>query len=145
MKDRWSSHNRTRGYSWSSNKTIGKTILTLNSGNLIKEFCFHVVPKEFKLRTDELIGRNLLSGLKINIDYGDRHLRIGLNKIPLTNPDVKVSPRTEQVVRIFVNESGEGLIEQQEILPGVYITNTVVKSVQNKVHVVLIKTLPIMK
>ena len=67
-------------------------------------------------------------------------LRIGLNKILLTNPDVKVSPRTEQVVQIFVNESGEGLIGQQGILPGVYITNTVVKEVQNKAHIVLINT-----
>lgn len=115
-------------------------MLTLKLGNLIKEFYFHVVPNEFTLRTDGLIGGNLLTDLKANIDYGDRILRIGLNKIPLTYPDIKIPPRAEQVVQVFVNENGEGIIEEQEIIPRVYIMNTVVSVRRNKAHVGLVNT-----
>lgn len=121
-------------------KTLGRTVLTLRLGNLTKEFYFHVVTNGFKLRTDGVIGRNLLNDLKANIDYGDRTLRIGLNKIPLTNPDIKIPPRSEQVVQVFVNNNGEGLIEEQELTPGVYITNTIVNVRINKAQVVLINT-----
>lgn len=115
-------------------------MLTLKLGNLIKEFYFHVVPNEFTLRTDGLIGGNLLTDLKANIDYGDRILRIGLNKIPLTYPDIKIPLRAEQVVQVFVNENGEGIIEEQEIIPRVYIMNTVVSVRRNKAHVGLVNT-----
>lgn len=118
--------------------TLGRTVLTLRLGNFTKEFYFHVVTNEFKLRTDGVIGRNLLTDLKANIDYSDRTLRIGLNKIPLTNPDIKIPPRSEQVIQVFVNNNGEGLIE--ELTPGVYITNTIVNVRRNKAQVVLINT-----
>ena len=49
----------------------------------------------------------------------------------------------EQVVRLFVNESDKGLIEQQEILREntKYITNTVMKVAHTKAHVALKNTM----
>lgn len=65
---------------------------------MINKFYFHVVPNELKLRTYDIFGRNLLVELKANVDYGDRIVRGGLNKIPLTNPDIKIRPRSEQSI-----------------------------------------------
>lgn len=73
-------------------------LLTLKLGNFIKEVHFNVVPDDFTLRTDGLIGRNLLTDLKEVIDYGHRNLKIWLNELPLTYLNIKAHPKTGQVV-----------------------------------------------
>lgn len=133
-------HIELQGIHKNSIKTLGQTILTLQLDNISKEYIFHVVPKEIRLRTDGVIGRNLLVYLKANIDYGDRLLRVGLSKIPLCNPLIKLSPRTEQFVQVLVNRNGDGLIEETEIEAGVYIPCTVVTANQNKASVVVVNT-----
>lgn len=121
-------------------KTLGKTTLTLNLGNKIKTYDFHVVPIQFNLRTDGVIGRDLLVNLKASIDYGERILQIGLNKIHLCNPVINIPPKSEKIVQVILNKNGNGLVEQQEIEPGVYIPNVIVESRQYKAQVVIINT-----
>lgn len=120
--------------------TIGQTVLTLKLGDLTKEFIFHVVPAGFKLRSDGVIGRNLLVELKANIDYGDRQLRIGLNKIPLLCPILTIAPRTEKIIQVVVNKNGEGIIGGYELEPGVYIPDLIVEAKQHKASVVVVNT-----
>lgn len=120
--------------------TIGQTTLTLRFQNLVKEFKFHVVPEEFRIRTDGVIGRNLLVHLKANIDYSERILRVGLNKVQLCTPMISLSPQTETVAQVIVNRNGAGLIEETIIQPGVYIPNTIVEGKQNKASVILVNT-----
>lgn len=45
-------------------ETIGRTFLTLHLGNLVKEHFFHVVPNNFKIRTDGIIGRDIMIRVK---------------------------------------------------------------------------------
>lgn len=120
--------------------TIGQTTLTLELGKSSYEFVFHVVPKDFTLRTDGVIGRNLLVKLKATIDYGDRILRIGVNKIPLSNNVIKVPPKTEKVAHILVDKTGLGLIEEFEVESGVFVPNTIVEARQGKAQIVVINT-----
>jgi len=121
-------------------ETIGRTVLTLELGNLTKEHYFHVVPNDFKIRADAVMGRDLLVDMKANIDYGQRCLIIGLNKIPLLTSTINVAPRTEQIIQIFVDRNGTGLVEEQEIEPGVFIPNSVVTADKNKATVMIVNT-----
>lgn len=114
--------------------------MTLTLGDMQKEFEIHAVPKECKLRTDGMLGRNMLIDMKATIDYGDRFLRIGLTKIPLCDTTIKVPPRAETLVQVLVNRNGDGLIEDTELEPGVYIPTTAVSAKQNKAHVVIVNT-----
>lgn len=82
----------------------------------MKGHFFHVVPNDFKIRTDGVIGRGLMVELKVNIDYGDRILRIGLNKIPLYTPERIILPKLEQVMEIFLDKNGIGDKLNQESL-----------------------------
>lgn len=92
------------------------------------------------LRNDGLIGRNLLVELKATIDYGERHLQVGRNKIQLVTPEMKILPNSEQKIEVYVDRNGEGLIEDQEIESGVFIINTLVKTERNRAMVMCINT-----
>lgn len=118
----------------------GKHIHIVAPANNGSMFPFHVVSNVLKLRTDGLIERNLLVDLKATIDFGERILRIGLNKIELCNPKVIITPRTEQKIQVIVNQNGESLIEGNEIEPGVYIPTTIVNAKQKKEQVVIVNT-----
>lgn len=55
-------------------------MLKLHLGDLVKEHFFHVVSNEFKIREDGVIKRDLLVQVKANTGYGERNMRISLNK-----------------------------------------------------------------
>lgn len=129
-----------QGISDQTIKTVGRTVLTLHIGNLVKEYYFHVVPKDFMLRADGVIGRDLLVNLKANIDYGDRMIKVGLNKIPMCDPEVKIDAKAETIVQVIVDRNGEGLIEEMELESGLFIPNTVVKAVNHKAKLVVVNT-----
>lgn len=90
---------KLQGISDRTIETIGRTVLTLHFGNFIKECFFHVVPEDFVLRADGVIGRDLLVNLKASIDYGDRLLRIGLNKVPYVNQNTKLNQNLRLLCR----------------------------------------------
>jgi hypothetical protein len=92
------------------------------------------------LRADGIIGRDLLVNLRATIDYGDRLLRIGLNKIPLCNPEQKIGPKSETIMQIFVDKNGEGLIEETAFDSGLFIPNTVKNVSNHKTKVLIVIT-----
>jgi hypothetical protein len=110
------------GITTGSIKTLGSVELTLHDS----AYRFQVAPEEIQLNEYGLIGRDIL---KYSVIYNkEGYVDICGHKYPFGLKDVKsvvVKPRTETIAEAWVDlDDGFGIVEKDEIYPGVYIASS---------------------
>jgi len=121
--------------------TLGKVYATINvNGHFIKH-AFYVVKDDFPIEYEGVLGINFLQKQEAKCDLGKKQLRIG-NKIFELRPytTVVLKPRSETVVRAITNTQCVGVINSEEIIPGVFIGNCLVKPEEGTCPISVINT-----
>lgn len=111
-------------------ESLGTAIIDLNLNDGIISHKFHVVPDEFNLKTDGIIGIDFLTQNKCVINFETRTFTVNKSKhvsvFTITQgPDEKslLVPARCETIQKFIVESNEAcVIHNHEILPGVHIS-----------------------
>jgi hypothetical protein len=94
---------------------------------------FHVMGDGFDCRYDGILGRGFWEDKEANISYCDREIVMGdviISFDPKTNEaerepyKLTLKARTESIVELPTTSKGHGLISKREIVPGVYIAES---------------------
>lgn len=124
-----------KGITNDSIHSYGTTYVTLNMNTDSVTHEFHIVPDDFNVDCDGIIGKDFLAAYKCRIDYSDMSFRIqsgrcaNIFKIS-DSPDgnfITIPPRCEVVRQFKINASKECVIDQITIAPGVYTSRTIVQ------------------
>jgi hypothetical protein len=138
---------RIRNVEGSVIETYGSIETKLLEGNEEIPFKLQLVNKQVDLLGDGILGRDFLEQMQARICYTSHTLTFsyaGTNVVKYLKPhpsrreprspevqidSIRVKPRSEVIVRVPV-ESGsaltEGLVERQELVPGVYLAESLV-------------------
>jgi len=121
--------------------TLGKVYATINvDGHTIKH-AFYVVKDDFPIEYEGILGIDFLQKQKTKCDLGKKQLRIG-NEIFKLRPyrTVILKSRSETVMRAITNTQCVGVINSEEIIPGVFIGNCLVKPEEGTCPISVINT-----
>jgi len=101
----------------------------------------YVVKDDFPIEYEGILGIDFLQKQKAKCDLGKRQLRIG-DEIFKLRPytTVILKPRSETVVRAITNTQYVEVINSEEIMPGVFIGNCLVKPEEGTCPISVINT-----
>jgi hypothetical protein len=114
-------------------KTEGTVTLRLLTPTHETTHAFHVMGDGFDRRYDGILGRDFWEDKRANISYCDRKIVMGdviISFDPKTNEaeskpyKLTLKARTESIVELPTTSKGHGLISKREIVPGVYIAES---------------------
>ena len=129
-------------------ETHGSIETKILEGSLQIPFRFQLVSKQVDLLGDGILGRDFLKQMQAQICYQSRtqtftYAGVTITKLlsnnssgnKLTNSgerarQIRIPPRSETIVRLPAETgatTAEGLVEQKELLPGVYLAGSLVK------------------
>lgn len=116
--------------------------------NIDFECNLQIVSDTFPINCDGILGNDFLSTFSCIVDYGSRTLSIPVSNANIIIDSIKfpkllaIPARSEKITRISVNVSnGEELLcTSKEIISGVFVSNSLVKAVENSVTISLINT-----
>lgn len=134
-------------------QTLCYCYLSINLGETIITHCFHVVPDDFTIPFDGLLGNDFVKTNSCQINYNSNKLIVGTQTIQLHNieqsiqkPDKESSipkskteiilePRCETVVQLKVINSDlkEGICERIQLLEDVFICPSLVRVTNNQI------------
>jgi hypothetical protein len=126
------------GNTMGSIKTLGSVNLTLHN----RTYRFQVAPEEIQLTEDGLIGRYILRDSIIHnregyMDINRHRYNVGLRNVK----PIILKPRTETIAAVKVNlDNGLGIVDKQEIYPGVYIASSLSQVNGNKAIVSILNS-----
>lgn len=122
-----------KGITHDSIKTLGTLQINIYTENDILGHEFHVVPEQFNIDCDGIIGKDFLTYYRCKIDYDNMTFTInnkyrnilkltqGPNELTMTIP-----PRCEVVRKFNIETNQECVVDQTILAPGVYTARTVV-------------------
>lgn len=135
---------RIRGVTNDIIRSIGTVNLKIYFNENVIEQIFHVVPDDFNIPADGILGKDFNRNFRCKIDYDDMSLTIRTNELNIVVP-IQSEPKENKVAlpawcrtfRIFSikNFSGTCLIPAQEIAPGVFVPNAIAHSEKIRVPV----------
>lgn len=115
--------------------SLGSVNINFIFSHLSLEHKIHVVPDDFPMPANGILGRDFIKRFHCLIDYGDMTFTIRPNGVPSakTNilseiaPNTAVAPPNSETFKLFhVNGTHfPYVIERQEIAPNVFIPNTI--------------------
>lgn len=119
-------------------KTLGKIKFDLY-GCLTE---FHIIPNNFPILQDGLLGNEFFKSAKAKIDYHQGCLIINDTVIPFhSNKIQKLNPRSRTIVEMYtINNIEIGYIPKKEYQPGVFYGNALIKNENGKVYLPVINT-----
>lgn len=119
-------------------RTKGTTMLRVAK----KWYKFHVVGFDFKLKQDGILGKNTLRDSVVNCREQTLHLNDEVYHFGAEATQViKLRPRTETLVLVEVDKClGNGILEKQELAPGVRIPESLTRADQYRAIVSIINT-----
>lgn len=123
---------------------------TTESNLLYKNFRipqnFHIVPKDFNIGADGILGKDFIKQYKCNIDYDTMILSFYFNneliEIPLLDgPDsdsIAIPARCEVVRKINLSNCSDEtcFIDNQELAPGIMVARSIVNSKSTLVRII---------
>lgn len=123
-----------RGITNDSLQSFGTTDIGLYMANDFIIHEFHVVPDDFNIYCDGIVGKDLLIAYKCNIDYSNMTVSIRSVRtasiLKITNgPNenvITVPPRSESVRQFRINAIGDCVVDHTTLMPGVYLPRTIV-------------------
>lgn len=136
------------GITKTSTKTLGTCALKILINNNTFLQNFHVVDDDFPIATDGIIGRDFLIKTLAKINYETFTLSIFISNaeymLPLhtnlKNPfQIYVAARSEIIHPINLNLNEDSVVLNDELVPGVFVCNTIVPS-KGIAHVKILNT-----
>lgn len=128
---------KIRGVTAGTIESLGTIQIELYTNEVSIEHEFHVVPNEFNIPSDGIIGRDFLKSQRCQINYHNMSITFSQNGDRITIPlhdgpsdDTLVLPARAEVFRIFNIARYEKpiFIPNQEIFPGIFMANTIANS-----------------
>lgn len=124
---------RIKGVTQDSLNSLGTVELILHIDNDEMAHEFHVVPDEFNIDCDGIIGKDFLLQYRCKVDYETMTFTISnkyRNILRIMNgPDEKtmvIPPRCEIVKKFEIEMDQECVVDQMIMAPGVYTARTIV-------------------
>ena len=119
-------------------KTEGTTALKLFTPTHVTTHIFHVVGSDFGCQYDGILGQDFWKRYEATINYCDH--TVTMNDVVLKFDDrasetknethkLTLKPRTENTVQLPTKCKGLGIISKGEIIPGVYLAESMTEEV----------------
>lgn len=118
--------------------TLGSKNVVLSNDDFELEHILHVVPNDFNIPSDGILGKDFMKKFRCNLDYDSMTLSFWINDRLITIPILEspeenmiVLPARSEVVRTFNfrNKFEEAqLVNEQEIIQGVFVARTIIGS-----------------
>src|SRR5699024_5052560 len=105
---------------------------------------FHVVPADFPITKDGILGRDFLIKNKADVNYKNEELSVENMKwklLPQSKEFISIPSRSEIFSKVYCNiDSGEGIVDNHVLFPNVIIGSCITKSENSKCIVAIINT-----
>ena len=125
-------------------KGISNTIMKTEGTIILKSFTdthetthtFHVVGNEVGIQYDGILGRNFFEDKQSIINYCDQQIIMvdvvvkfdpRPDKISSENCKLTLKARSDNIVKLPTKSMGHGLISQKELIPGIYLAESLTK------------------
>lgn len=133
-----------RGITLDAIKSLGTIDIDLYVDQNVITHEFNVVPDQFNIECDGIIGKDFLSDYQCVIDYSDMSFRVrtirSFSILKLTNsPDgdhLIIPPRCESIRQFVIDTNEECVVDHLALAPGVYTARTIVNPKQAFIRVI---------
>lgn len=123
-----------RGITNDTLQSFGTLVVSLELSDETISHEFHVVPDDFNIDCDGIIGKDFLSAYKCRIDYANmtfgvqtsRHANILKISNTPNAETLTIPPRCEVIRQVKVMSDGPCVIDQLTLAPGVYTARTII-------------------
>lgn len=124
-----------KGITKDSAFSLGIIYVQLKFENKSIKHKFHVVPNHFPIPSDGIIGKDFIQKYYCKLDYYDMTFTVRIGNIEILIPihfgndwdEIAIPPRCEAFKFFKINNfNNTAFIEHQELLPGIFIANTIV-------------------
>ena len=122
--------------------TIGRTKLTLEIDGHSIEHTFHLVQNNFPIKTDGILGVDILNKHNFSINFKDSKCYLSRKNTILNGTETKdvlltryinnrstfiIPPRSETIIPIYIiNDLESGIISKKELLPQIFTSETLI-------------------
>lgn len=132
-----------RGIARDSLRSYGTTNIDLHVNDDLITHEFHLVPEDFNIDSDGILGKDFLAAYKCRIDYANMTLSVHSThcaKIKLSggpNADTfTIPPRSEVIKHFQIEATKECVVDHITFAPGVYAARTIVNPKQAYIRVI---------
>jgi len=139
-----------RGISNALLKTEGTVILKIFTPTHETTHTFHIMGDGFDCQYDGILGQDFWTDKRATINYCDRTITMGevlinfdneTNKVVNETHRLTLKTRTENIVRLPTKSRGHGIISKREIVPGVYLAESLTREVDGFCVTSIVNTL----
>ena len=139
-----------KGISDSFLKTEGTAMLKLFTETHETTHVFHVMGSGFCCQYDGILGQDFWENYRATINYCDR--TISMNEVTMNFDNetdrkkdkiykLTLKPRTESIVSLPTKSKGLGIIQRKEIIPGVYLAESLTEEIDGHCITSIMNTL----
>jgi hypothetical protein len=131
-------------------KTEGTTALKLLTSTHETIHVFHVVGSDFGCQYDAILGQDFWKKYRATINYCDRTITMSdvvlkfdnkTNETKNETCKLILKLRTESIVRLPTKSKGLGIIPKEEIVPGVYLAESLTEEINGYCVTSIVNTL----
>jgi hypothetical protein len=131
-------------------KTEGTVVLKLCTDTHETTHTFHVVGNEFGIHYDGILGRNFFDDKQSIINYCDQQIVMGNVVVKLDpksatansrNCKLSLKARSENIMKLPTKSVGHGLTSKKELMPGVYLAESLTKAMDGMCIISIVNTL----
>jgi len=139
-----------RGISNAILKTEGTVILKIFTATHETTHTFHIMGDSFDCQYDGILSQEFWKNKRATINYCDRRVAMGevlinfdneTNKIVNETHRLTLKTRTESITRLPTKSKGHGIISKREIIPGVYLAESLTREVNGYCITSIVNTL----
>jgi hypothetical protein len=139
-----------KGISGTTVKTEGTAKLKIATATHETTHTFHIMGRDFQYQYDGILGRDFWEDKRATISYCDRKVIMGdvvikfdSKKEAFSNDPHKITlkPRAECIVKLPTSSVGHGIIHKKELIPGVYLAESLSREINGSCITSIINTL----
>lgn len=123
------------GINLDSTQTLGTVQECLQIGNSVISHTFHLVPDEFPIDEDGILGKDFIlkSGAVINLKEGKFTVNNTVIKFQKsTNNQIIIPARSEKLIEVDTCSNVESICHSKMLKPGLYLGGGIIRPVNNK-------------
>lgn len=126
-----------RGISSGAERTVGEIKMGLSTEDYETKHSFHIVDDGIRIPYDGILGQDFFISKRARIDYKKREIVMGdiivrfgdreVSEEQVNETSIVLKARCETIVKVPTNseEQKSGLISKTELLPGIFMAETV--------------------
>lgn len=123
------------GINLESTHTLGTVQESLKIGNFAINHTFHLVPDNFPIEEDGILGKDFIlkSGAIINLKEGTFNVNNTILKFesPFNNKII-IPARSEKLIEVHTCSNLESICNSKMLKPGLYLGSGIIKPINNK-------------